>query len=476
MTTARAAARERTAIAEPHSKREERPQARTACGRFLLLLVALLFLPRAALANGADLPPEVLLQAYVKEEPGRLLLLLRVPLDLLASFGLPKRGSGYLDLARIEPRLKDAAAASGRQIELAADGVALAPTVRQARVSLLSDRSFADYASALAHVEGPRLPADTDLFWNQGFFDAELEYPLPGPQRHVSIRVNVAPELGQRLKLQLELLPLGQAARRYALPGGLGWIALEPRGYEAAWLFVKAGFTAPWTLERFVLLLCLVAPFRRLRSAFTLAAGLIVAQAFALSAVSLGAFAAMRWLGVLVDVALAAALLLLAIGNLAAPSLRGRWLAAVLIGVIGGFALGRVLDDAWQFAGTHAFIAALSFNAGVAVAELASVALAFAALRWGLDRLLGGPLAVVVVSAVVGHMGWHAMTERMHELGHALGHATSSELIGLALWMLGALCVGAAPRLLPKRFDAPTFPSLLAGLLARADRGTPTRD
>ena len=42
-----------------------------------LALAALLSAPRAASANGADLPAEVVLQAYVKQEEKRALLLLR---------------------------------------------------------------------------------------------------------------------------------------------------------------------------------------------------------------------------------------------------------------------------------------------------------------------------------------------------------------------------------------------------------------
>ena len=420
-----------------------------------------------AFANGADLPAEVVLQGYVRQEQGRLLLLVRVPLDLLASFGLPKRGPGYLDLARIAERLKEVAAASARQIELRADGVVLPPAVRQARISLLSDRSFARYAAARAHVEGPPLPPETDLFWNQGFFDAELEYPLPSERARISLRVNVAPELGNRLKLQLELLQDARPARRFTLPGGTGWIALDPAWYEAAWLFLKAGFAAALTLDRFVFLLCLVAPFRLLRGAVVLVAPWIVLQALAVSAASFGALAGVRFVEALHESTVAAAVLLLAIGNLAAAGVRVRSVLSGVAGLLSGFALGHSLDAAWQFAGSHPFASGLSFNIGAALAGLAAVALALAALR-ALDRVLGAPLAVVIVSAVLGHIAWHWTLDRSHELGHELGHATGSEVLAVALWLIPALLVGAAAWFLPQRFDAPPVPSLLAGLLARA--------
>src|SRR5207247_11251917 len=128
---------------------------------FTIAFLALLALPPRAIANGGDLPAEVVLKGFVKLEDGRVHLLVRVPLDTLSPFRLPKRGPGYLDLAAVDEPLKLAAAATGRQIGLREDGVPLAPTARDARISLLSDRSFATYGAALAHLEGGRLPVDT---------------------------------------------------------------------------------------------------------------------------------------------------------------------------------------------------------------------------------------------------------------------------------------------------------------------------
>src|SRR5258705_7573854 len=156
----------------------------------------MLLVPRCAVANGSDLPPEIILQGYIKPEDGRLRQLVRIPLVFLQPFALPKRGPGYLDLAKMDEVLRVAAAAAGQQIELREDGMLLAPTVRQARVSLLSDRSFQSYDAALAHLRGPKLPVETNLFWNQGFFDAELEYPIRSADGRFSIRTHVMPGLG----------------------------------------------------------------------------------------------------------------------------------------------------------------------------------------------------------------------------------------------------------------------------------------
>src|SRR6267143_1096755 len=438
-----------------------------------IALLAVLALPQWAVANGADLPAEVVLQGFAKPDEGRLRLLVRIPLDLLASFGLPKRGPGYLDLARIDDKLKQVAAATARQIELRVDGVPLVPTARKARISVLSDRSFTSYAAARAHLDGPPLPAETELFWNQGFFDAELEYPLRSSDAHLSVRMNVAPELGRRLKLRLEFLPANEAARSFTLTGGLGWIALAPRWYEAAWLFAKQGFTAALSFERLVFLLCLIAPFRQFRTVLALVLAFIALQAFTLTAAAVVDIRGIRWLTSLYAAGLGAAILLLAIGNLAAPSVRVRWAISAALGALGGFGLGRVLDDAWQFTGTHPVVSAVSFNSGVAAGEVVSLALAFALMRLVFARLLPASLAVVVVSAVLGHLGWHWMIDRFHPLGHEVEHASASALSSV-LWLLPALVVGAMAWFLPRRFDE--APASLLAVLKRNVVGDPTRD
>jgi hypothetical protein len=430
-----------------------------------LAFAAAVLLPGAARANGADLPPEVELQAFLKQEQGRLLLLVRVPLDLLASFSLPKRPSGTLDLEHMDARLREVAAASAKQIELRADGVTLAPGVKAARISLPADRSFASYESAQAHIEGASLPPGTDIFWNQGFFDAELEYALPGGEPHLAVRVNVAPELGARLKVELEAL-LAQGVRRYVLPGGSGWIALDPRWYEALWLFLTAGFFAGLTLDRWLLFACLIAPLRRVRDALLLAAPFIVLQALALAAAALGALAGARLPQPVFQATAAAGILLLAIGNLAAPSVRVRLVVSALLGALAGFAVANALRAVWQFAGSHAFVSALSFDAAVALGALVTVVAAFVLLRWVADRLLGASLCVIVASALIGHAAWHWLGDRGHTLGHELEHANGADALHLVLWLLVALApaVAGAAWLSGRLAGAPRIATLLGRL------------
>src|SRR5439155_14041996 len=177
------------------------------------LVGALLLLPRPGHTNGGDLPPQILLQGFVKPEGDRLHLVVRIPLILLQNLNLPKRGPGYLDLVRIEKWLNEAAAATGRDIELFEDGDRLVPARSAAQISLPSDRSFDGYASAAAHIAVRRLPVSTDVFWNQGYFDAHLEYPIRSAPADFAIHMKVEPGLGQRIKLRVQYLPVSGVSR-----------------------------------------------------------------------------------------------------------------------------------------------------------------------------------------------------------------------------------------------------------------------
>jgi hypothetical protein len=436
------------------SERVVQRRAHLACLSSIALVVALVFAAGFAHANGGDLPPQILLQGFVKPEDGRLELFVRIPLVLLANFALPKRGPGYLDLARIDDRLREAAGAAGREIELFEDGTRLVPTTGETRLALLSDRSFQSYLAARAHLRGPKLPVDTDLYGNQGFLDAALEYPIKSARANFSVRVGVAPELGQRIKLHLEFLPLSGPARSYDLPASSRRVPLDPRWYEAAWTFVGSGFTDAFAIDRLVFLLCLVVPFRQFWSLLAVVTVLTGLQALTLTANAWGATPDSRLLVPLFDTCLAVAVLLLAIENVVAPSLRRRWLISSVVGVLSGFGFGRLLADEWQFAGAYTLASAVSFNVGIALGEVVALALTFVALGILFTHVTGKRLGVVVLSALLGHMGWHWMTDAAHQLEHAAAAIVSTgSVAGVVWWILVGLLVGGAAWFLPKQFD-----------------------
>ena len=136
--------------------------------RWVLLMAALAGL--AASASAHDIPIDLTTKAFIKPDKQTLQLLVRVPMKALQEVEFARRENDYVDLTRVEPALRDAAAgwASGNvRLFEGADALS-APRIASVRMSLESDPSFANYNSALAHVQGNPLPPETTLFWEQG--------------------------------------------------------------------------------------------------------------------------------------------------------------------------------------------------------------------------------------------------------------------------------------------------------------------
>ena len=139
---------------------------------FWLALSIFFVVAAPPLATAHDIPDEVRIPVFVRETNGELHLVTRVPLLLLLSLNVPKWGAGYLDFDRAEPVLRRAGRLFASEAPLChPDGNLLPPTLRAFRVALPWDRSFSDFESARQKVLSEPLPADTQVFWNQGFLD-----------------------------------------------------------------------------------------------------------------------------------------------------------------------------------------------------------------------------------------------------------------------------------------------------------------
>jgi HupE / UreJ protein len=354
----------------------------------------------------------------------------------------------------MDNHLREATAAAARQIELLENGTRLAPARSESRIALLSDPSFQSYAAARAHMQGPTLPPDTDLYWNQGYLDVALQYPITSPRGDFSLRVNVAPELGQRVKLHLVFLSAVGPTRVYDLPGSSRRVPLEPRWYQAASTFVRSGLVVPFSLDRLVLLVCLAAPFRQLGGLLAVVMALTGLQAASFTAAIVGVAPDSRLLTPLFETCVALGVLYLAAENVVAPSLRRRWFLASVIGVLSGFDIGRALADDWQYAGGHTIASALAFNLGVAVGELVTLCLVFVALGVLFKYVTGKRVGIVLLSIFLGHVAWHWMLGGGHALGHAsAGVLSTASLAVVGWWLLVGLLVGGFASFFPERFD-----------------------
>lgn len=420
--------------------------AACAFGAFCLLGA-----PRDARAH--DVAGQLRLHAFVQATPagdgGRLQVVLRVPLELMLNVDLPKRGNGYLDLARIDEAVPRALQAVAKGIEFREGGRALPLLDGAGRVALPSDRAFESFDKALAAVRGERLPVSADVFWNQGYFDALLEYRLEQTVApDIALDFRVAPGLRDRLRLDLRYVTSTGAVRAYELATGGGPVTLDPRWHQAAWTFTVSGLHhILGGVDHLLFLLCLVLPYRRIGwplvgvvTAFT------VAHSITLGAAALGWVPREPAFPLLVEVLIAASIIYMAIENLFSPNLRRRWLITAAFGLVHGFGFSFGLANEMQFAGSHLALSLLAFNVGIELGQLLVLALSWPLLAWVMSRSVQAErVAVIVVCAFVAHTAWHWLSERFESLSQAdwqalftwlWPHGAVALLLLSAAWML----------------------------------------
>lgn len=387
--------------------------------RFLLaILVAALSLALQSPVRAHEIPADVTVQAFLKPEGQRLRLLVRVPLGAMRDVDHPTRGPGYLDLGRAEASLRTAASLwIADQVELYEDRARLeAPRFAAAMVSLPSDRSFASYEEALAHVTGRPLPVDTELPWSQGMLDVLFEYAIRDAGSRFAIRPDLG-RLGMRVVTVLRFLPPTGAVRAFEFVGDPGLVRLDPRWHQAALRFVQLGFLHILDgIDHLLFLLCLVIPLRRLRPLILVVTSFTVAHSITLVASAFGLAPDALWFPPLVETLIALSIVYMALENILAPRLRSRWIIAFGFGLVHGFGFSFAFSETLQFAGAHLLTSLLSFNVGVELGQLLVLTLLVPALGLLFRLVPAQPAATIVLSALVAHTGWHWMLERFDRL------------------------------------------------------------
>jgi hypothetical protein len=157
----------------------------------IFIAALVLLLPHAAVAH--DIPNDVTVRAFVKPEGQKLHLLLRVPLNAMRDTEFPERGAGYLDLARVDASLREAAMVwIADAVEIYENDARLPnPQILDVRASFPSDKSFASYDEAYTHVTGPSLSNDVQVYWNQVMLDVLFEYPIHSDRSRFSILASI---------------------------------------------------------------------------------------------------------------------------------------------------------------------------------------------------------------------------------------------------------------------------------------------
>jgi len=353
----------------------------------------------------------------------------------------PALPSGYLDVEALGPQLPDLATQwIASYVKLYEDGErAAAPRVAATQISILADRSFSSFDTALGRVREPLPPNGENLVWQQVHFDVLLEFAIRSEDSTFAIRPGLE-HLATDVTTSLAFHTPGGAVRAYQLHGDQGRVPLDPSWSQAAWRFVKLGFLhildGP---DHLLFLLCLVIPFRRLRPLLWIVTAFTIAHSITLLTAAAGLAPDGLWFPPLVETLIAATIVYMALENIVrAGGVHRRWAFAFGFGLIHGFGFAFGLQETLQFAGAQTATSLLAFNVGVELGQLLVVALLAPALeglfRFAVEERMG----TIVVSAFVAHTGWHWLSERWEILTQydvpwaALGGLASAALLAVA--------------------------------------------
>ncbi len=413
----------------------------------LTILAALLLWP--ALASAHDVPDVVRISILLKAENGRMRMLVRVPANAFIDFMFPMFEDGGLDLTQA-----DAVAADGAQVWIAdilplfENGAAIPrPTVLKTRISRMNDPFFNSFDDALSHMDAPRLAPDTYVTQDQAAVDALLETPITSASSVFSYEPRFG-RLGVLVYSTLTFLAPDGEVRKFFYEGDPDTFALNPgRGYVVRH-FLQAGFAHYFTDTIYLLFAVSVAlVFRRVRALLPFVAALVAAESVALI-VFLGVMPSAPWIPVIAAALIAAATTYMGIEAIVAGD-GARVSLAIGAGLILGSSFWCALQPNLQFAGSHQLASALGFSAGVVSSELLAVAAAIAAAAI-LLRLSRAPRAIVVIAAaVVIHIAWRRMLDRIDAFSlvpasappvnmavlAAIGIAAAAAVVGRAVYV-----------------------------------------
>lgn len=392
-------------------------------------------------ATAHDIPSDVTVQMLLKPSPGKLQLIVRVPLGAIRDVDFPQQPEGYLDVEKLAPQLPDAARlwiANFITLEEGAERLTR-PRVGATKISLPSDRTLASFDEALGHVTGPKLPNSSNVLWQHVMFDVLLEYPIRSECSDFSIRPGLE-HLGARVVTALRFSTPGGAIRSYEFIGDPGLVHLDPGWTQAAARFVSLGLEhILGGIDHLLFLVCLVLPFRRIGPLLQIVTAFTVAHSVTLIASAYGLAPDVLWFPPLIETLIAASIVYMALENIARGStVQRRWMFAFGFGLVHGFGFSFALRENLQFAGSHLLSSLLSFNLGVEIGQVLVLLALIPALALLFRYVVAERMGTIIVSALVAHTAWHWMIDRGDRLRQFHFEWRPADWAPLAM-LLGAL-------------------------------------
>ncbi|HDZ08249.1 HupE/UreJ family protein [Pseudohongiella sp.] len=389
----------------------------TALGAIRVCLVVVFLLAATGMPNALadEIPTRVAVQGFVKAEPNRLNVLMRIPMDSLGEAGLPLRGSvGYLIFSEAQEELEDAASDRIlRSIQMfEGDRLLDNPRLDALRVSLPSNRSFVDYQSALANVRSAPLSDDVDLYYRQGFMDVLVSYPIDSAEARFSIDARLG-GLGLETTTVLRYILDDGSERTFSYIGNPGRVYLDPSWHQAVFNFIALGFDHILEgADHLLFLFCLLIPLRRVGALIPVVTSFTIAHSITLLASALGWVPSAIWFPSLIETLIALSIVYMAFENIVGVKQRHRWVVTFCFGLVHGFGFSFLLTESMQFAGSHLVMSLLAFNLGVEFGQILVLVLMVPFIHLLFKYALPERIGVILLSAIVAHWAWHWMAER----------------------------------------------------------------
>lgn len=380
----------------------------------LRLVAAMIALALPSMVQAHDIPSRVTVYAFVKPEGNQLTALIRVPMEALGEVSFPLRGPGYLQISESASALDDAARIYiTNSLNFYENGVELTENnLRQTRVSLPSNRSFIDFETAMANIQGPPLDDETDLFWRQGVLDVWVTFPIESEDSDFAVNPELGTLADQTTTVLRFIVPSG-AERVFNYLGNPGMVELDPRWHQAALRFITMGFEHILEgIDHLLFLFCLVIPLRSMRALIPVVTSFTIAHSITLIGSAFGVAPSALWFPPLIETLIALSIVYMAFENIVGAKLEHRWLVTFGFGLVHGFGFSFLFSDTLQFAGGHLFSSLLAFNIGVELGQLFILILVIPVLNLLFKYFVRERIGSILLSALLAHSAWHWMLER----------------------------------------------------------------
>ena len=312
-------------------------------------------------------------------------------------------------------------------------------------------------------MRGPKLPETTQLYYNQGYLDLELHYPIQSQNSEYAVQMLFGKGMANRTVAFVNYVRPDGATRAFRLLDQTSVVQLDPTWIQAARVFLSNGFFRFLdNLDHLIFILLLALPYRRVRDLIVPIASFAVAHTLTLVLASFGFVPPGPWFATLIGVVIAFSIVWVAIEDAIGADLKRRWMVAFGFGLAHGFGFAFALRDALQFAGGHPLAALLSFNIGLELGQIIILAIVVPAFGL-LFTLVAERAGTIVISALSAHAAWHWMADRFATL-QLMDWPVIDLVVAAAVvrWLLILTIAGGglwfAAGLLRRKPDAHDFP------------------